>query len=111
MIMQPVALFSLFALCLSTFALAEPALAEASSTAGCIEVRVGEYRAPDFNCLSQQMSNPQGAAAARKNQQAMNPGIDKRAPNALGLATPAATSVRMGNAFGNSVKPQRPPVP
>lgn len=109
--MQPVALFSLFALCLSSFALAQPVHSESAPPAGCIEVKVGEYRAPDYNCLSQQMSNPQGTTAARKNQQAMNPGIDKRAPNSIGLATPAATSVRMGNTFGNSVKPQRPPLP
>ncbi len=109
--MQPVALFSVFTLCLSMLALAKPAQAETAPLAGCIEVKVGEYRAPDYNCLSQQMSNSQGAAAARKNQQAMNPGIDKRAPNAIGLATPAATRVRMGNTFGNSVKPQRPPAP
>ena len=109
--MHAAALFSLFALGLSAFALVQPVHAETAPTAGCIEVKVGEYRAPDYNCLSQQMSNPQGTAAVRKNQQAMNPGIDKRAPNAIGLATPAATSVRMGNTFGSSVKPQRPPAP
>ena len=49
------------------------------------------------------------AAAAQKNQEAMNVPINKRPPNQVGLATPAATSTRMGNTFGTSVKPQRPP--
>ncbi|WP_246218949.1 hypothetical protein [Pseudomonas izuensis] len=84
-------------------------LAQAQEPLGCVDVSVGGYRAPDYSCLSQQMgNNPQGAAAARNNQEGMNVPIDKRPPNQLGLATPAATSTRMGNTFGTSVKPQRP---
>jgi hypothetical protein len=76
---------------------------------GCVEVSVGGYKAPDYGCLSQQMgNNPEGAAAARKNQEAINDPVSKRPPNQMGLATPAATSTRMGNTFGTSVKPQRP---
>jgi len=41
----------------------------------------------------------------------MNVPVNERAPNSIGLATPAATGVRMGNTFGTSVKPQRPPTP
>lgn len=78
----------------------------------CIEVTVGGYRTADYNCLSRQMGNdPQAAAAAQRTQEALNVPVNKRAPNSIGLATPAATSVRMGNTFGTSVKPQRPPVP
>lgn len=81
----------------------------AAEPLGCVEVSVGGYKAPDYNCLSQQMgNNPEGAAAAQKNQDAMNDPVSKRPPNQLGLATPAATSTRMGNTFGTSVKPQRP---
>ncbi|WP_336346892.1 hypothetical protein [Pseudomonas monsensis] len=77
---------------------------------GCVKVTVGGYKAPNYDCLSQQMgNNPQGAAAAEKNQQALNVPVNKRPPNQVGLATPAATSTRMGNTFGTSVKPQRPP--
>ncbi|WP_212627359.1 hypothetical protein [Pseudomonas sp. PP3] len=87
-------------------------LAQAEEPLGCVDVSVGGYKAPDYNCLSQQMgNNPQGAAAAQKNLEAMNVPINKRPPNQVGLATPAATSTRMGNTFGTSVKPQRPPVP
>ncbi|MGE8150380.1 hypothetical protein ACQKP5_03915 [Pseudomonas vancouverensis] len=87
-------------------------LAQAEEASGCVEVQVAGYKAPDYNCLSQQMgNNPEGAAAAQKNREAMNVPIDKRPPNQVGLATPAATSTRMGNTFGTSVKPQRPPTP
>ena len=87
-------------------------LAQAEEPLGCVDVSVGGYKAPDYNCLSQQMgNNPDGAAAAQKNLEAMNVPINKRPPNQVGLATPAATSTRMGNTFGTSVKPQRPPAP
>lgn len=106
--MQPVSALSFIAL---VFMAAPPsAHAQTPPTQGCIEVKVGQYTAPDYNCLSQKMGNAQGAAAQRKNQEAINLGVEKRAPNSLGLATPAATSVRMGNTFGTSVTPQRPPV-
>ena len=82
--------------------------AEAPST-GCTEVNVDGYKAPDYGCLSQQMgNNPQAAKAAQKNREAQNVPVDKRPANQIGLSTPAATSVRMGNTFGTSVKPQRP---
>ena len=87
-------------------------LAQAEEPLGCVDVSVGGYKAPDYNCLSQQMgNNPEGVAAAQKNLEAMNVPINKRPPNQVGLATPAATSTRMGNTFGTSVKPQRPPAP
>lgn len=84
--------------------------AHAEQPLGCVEVTVGGYKAPNYDCLSQQMgNNPDGAAAAQKNQEAMNVPVNKRPPNQVGLATPAATATRMGNTFGTSVKPQRPP--
>ena len=77
---------------------------------GCVEVTVGGYKAPNFDCLSQQMgNNPDGVAAAQKREETLNVPVHKRPPNQVGLATPAATSTRMGNTFGTSVKPQRPP--
>ncbi|MGA5585411.1 hypothetical protein ACPCHW_03965 [Pseudomonas siliginis] len=83
--------------------------AQAEEPLGCVEVTVGGYKAPNYDCLSQQMgNNPDGAAAAQKNMEALNVPVRKRAPNQVGLATPAATSTRMGNTFGTSVKPQRP---
>ncbi|WP_339419748.1 MULTISPECIES: hypothetical protein [unclassified Pseudomonas] len=75
----------------------------------CAEVTVDGYKAPDYGCLSHQMGNDTNATkATQKNREAQNISIEKRLPNKVGLATPAATSVRMGNTFGTSVKPQRP---
>ena len=87
-----------------------PLLGHAETAAGtCAEVSVDGYKAPDYGCLSQQMGNDTNATkAAKKNREAQNLPIEKRPPNAEGLSTPAATSVRMGNTFGTSVKPQRP---
>ena len=87
-----------------------PLTVHADSTASsCTEVAVDGYKAPDYGCLSQQMGNDTNATkAAQKNREAQNIGVEKRLPNKVGLATPAATSVRMGNTFGTSVKPQRP---
>jgi len=84
-------------------------MAQAAEPLGCVEVSVAGYKAPDYNCLSRQMgNNPEGTAAAKSNQEAQDVPVDKRPPNQLGLATPAATSTRMGSTFGTSVKPQRP---
>jgi len=84
----------------------------AEEAPACIEVTVGGYKTPDYACLSRQMGNdPQAATAAQRAQEALNVPVNERAPNSLGLATPAATGVRMGNTFGTSVKPQRPAVP
>ncbi|KJZ51758.1 hypothetical protein [Pseudomonas marginalis] len=87
-----------------------PLLAHADNVpGGCAEVSVDGYKAPDYSCLSQQMGNDTHATkAAKKNREAQTIPVEKRLPNKVGLATPAATSVRMGNTFGTSVKPQRP---
>jgi len=86
--------------------------AQGEEAPACSEVIVGGYKTPDYHCLSRQMGNdPQAGAAAQHLQEGLNVPIDKRAPNSIGLATPAATGVRMGNTFGTSVKPQRPPAP
>ncbi|WP_460136703.1 hypothetical protein [Pseudomonas sp. S1_E04] len=87
-----------------------PLLAHAEKApGGCTEVTVDGYKAPNYGCLGQQMGNDTNAAkAAKKNREAQNLSVEKRQPNAVGLSTPAATGVRMGNTFGTSVKPQRP---
>ncbi|MCF5723776.1 hypothetical protein [Pseudomonas syringae] len=87
-----------------------PLFAHADKAAStCTEVSVDGYKAPDYGCLSQQMgSDTNTTKAAKKNREAQTMTVDKRAPNAVGLSTPAATRVRMGNTFGTSVKPQRP---
>ncbi|MBC2656170.1 hypothetical protein H7A76_12050 [Pseudomonas sp. MSSRFD41] len=101
--------FSLYAAGLLLSVLPWAAQAE-EAREGCVEVSVGGYKAPDYNCLSRQMGNdPQATKAARANAEAMRKPVEKRPPNQLGLSTPAATGVRMGNTFGNSVTPQQRP--
>jgi len=87
-----------------------PLLAHAETAAkGCTDVTVDGYKARDYGCMSQQMGNdPDAAKAAQKNREAQNVPVQKRPPNQVGLSTPAATSIRMGNTFGTAVKPQRP---
>jgi hypothetical protein len=74
----------------------------------CISVRVGDYKTPSYDCLTQQMLGPENRAAAQKNHDAQVFDVSKRAPNQLGLFNQSATSIRMGNQFGVSVNPQRP---
>lgn len=100
---SPFLLLMLLPLCLHA--------AESESDQGCINVEVNGYKALSYECLSQQLANPEGTAATRHNQEAMNVPIHQRAPNQLGLFNQSATQIRMGNAFGNSVTPQRPQRP
>lgn len=75
---------------------------------GCIIVKVGDYKTPSYDCLTQQMLGPENRAAAQKNRDAQAFDVSKRASNQLGLFNQSATSIRMGNQFGTSVNPQRP---
>lgn len=76
----------------------------------CAEVTVNGVRAPSYDCLTQKLqptAPPQGADGT---QPALaSEAIVQRPSNQLGLFNRAATSTRMGNTFGTSVYPQRPP--
>lgn len=87
-----------------------PVMAHAEDAAkGCADVSVDGYRAPDYECLSQQMGKDTTTAkAAQQGREGINAPVEKRPPNQIGLSTPAATRVRMGNTFGTSATPQRP---
>jgi hypothetical protein len=76
---------------------------------GCIDVQVGQARALAYDCLTQTLRGGDQRAAERLREQT-DPAqqLRRRSPNQLGLATPAATSTRMGSGFGVSVVPQRP---
>ncbi|GAA4322156.1 hypothetical protein GCM10023144_01910 [Pigmentiphaga soli] len=74
----------------------------------CFDVEVNGQRAQSYECLTQKMMpapQPQGDAQATMRSEQ----IAQRPANQLGLANRAATAVRMGNTFGKSVYPQRPP--
>lgn len=87
-----------------------PVFAEQREPAqGCIDVQVGQARALAYGCLTEQLKGgtPQAAKGLRDQ---LDPArqLQRKAPNQMGLATPAATSTRMGNSFGTSAVPQRP---
>lgn len=80
--------------------------------ASCAEVTVNGVRAPSFECLTQKLQpRPQLQLQGPGDAQAglASEGIVLRPSNQLGLFNRAATSTRMGNTFGTSVYPQRPP--
>ena len=78
---------------------------------GCVEVEAHGKRAPSMSCLSEKLlpnSNTlNGPPPALSGAEA----IVQRPSNQLGLYNRAALEHRMGNAFGKSVTPQRPPAP
>ncbi|MFC7286797.1 hypothetical protein ACFQPC_01995 [Herminiimonas glaciei] len=86
----------------------EPAAPAATGTAACVEVEVDGVRTPSYNCLSQKLQ-PKATPNSTIPPQMGSEAIVQRPSNQLGLFNRAATSNRMGNTFGTSVYPQRPP--
>jgi hypothetical protein len=92
----------------------EASLPEVNVSASCLEVEVevdGQRAPPSFECLTSKLS-PQ-PADEKAQRQALGPlaseAIIQRPSNQLGLFNRAATGHRMGNQFGISAFPQRPP--
>lgn len=88
---------------------AQPGIGDAPR---CAEVTVNGVRAPSFECLTLKL---QPRAQLQIPGDAPQPGLASegivlRPSNQLGLFNHAATSTRMGNTFGTSVYPQRPPL-
>lgn len=81
----------------------------AAAADGCVEVDVAGHKEQSLACLSEKLLPParakKGPAAAPSAAEA----IAQRPSNQIGLYNRAATEHRMGNAFGKSVTPQRPP--
>lgn len=96
-------------------ALASPVLASEpidrpkGGAPSCIEVEVDGARAPSYACLSERLRPTEGARAPQ-DATLGSEAIVQRPGNQLGVFNRAATGHRMGNTFGNSVYPQRPPV-
>nr|AGS50298.1 hypothetical protein [uncultured bacterium Ele45G2]AIF26548.1 hypothetical protein [uncultured bacterium fosmid pJB45G2] len=86
---------------------AKPSAKPAGTSDGaCIDTEVNGYRALSYDCLNQKMAP---AATARPAPQLESEAITQRPPNQMGLPTPATIGNRMGNTFGTSAYPQRPP--
>ncbi len=95
-----------FALAASLAGLAQGAAAEASA---CIAVEVDGQRAPpSADCLTQKLA-PRAGAARPAGAALAAEAIVQRPSNQLGLFNRAATGHRMGDQFGRSAFPQRPP--
>ena len=76
----------------------------------CVEVTVNGERTPSYACLTQKLRPAAPARTAGDAPPGMaSEAITQRPSNQLGLFNRAATGHRMGNAFGTSVYPQRPP--
>lgn len=74
----------------------------------CIDIEVNGERVRDYDCLSGLLM-PSTGDAARSPAQLRSEEVARRPSTALGLANPEATRQRMGNTFGKSTLPQRPP--
>ncbi|WP_022973039.1 hypothetical protein [Xanthomonas maliensis] len=91
--------------------LAARALAGSSDAAAppiCVEVQIGQHRSGQLSCLNQQLRD--SVARARAVPSATAPPV-AGTPIALGQPTPAALRQRYGQAYGQSLQPQRPPAP
>ena len=76
----------------------------------CVEVTVNGERTPSYACLTQKLRPAAPARTAGDAPPGMaSEAITQRPSNQLGLFNRAATGHRMGNTFGTSVYPQRPP--
>lgn len=99
------------ALALALWAAMASALADEpqDGPARCVEVEVDGARAPaSFACLSERL-RPSAAPSQPRDATLGSEAIVQRPGNQLGVFNRAATSHRMGNTFGTSVYPQRPP--
>jgi len=90
---------------------AESVPAQAKTEPNCIEVEVNGQRTPAYDCLTEKLSTTAASAnRGRPDPRLKSEQIATRPANEIALFNRAATSQRMGNTFGESVHPQRPPV-
>ena len=78
---------------------------------GCVEVELNGQRAPSMSCLSEKLLPNSNTVNRPPPTLSGAEAIVQRPSNQLGLYNRAALEHRMGNAFGKSVTPQRPPAP
>jgi hypothetical protein len=75
----------------------------------CVDVEIGGDRSAYFKCLNEQIQKK--VEHEHGTPQPTAP-IDAQSPsNQVGTANDAAAREKMGNAFGKSATPQRPPKP
>lgn len=106
--MRRLALIVVLALSAAASAAAQPRRLPASApqSTPCVRVRIGNDEAGRWSCLNQALQAEVAKVGPVVNTD--HPG-DALAPIGKGLATPAATKQRLGNQYGKSIVPQRPP--
>lgn len=87
----------------------QAASARKPADSACVDVEVNGYRALSYECLNAQIAPAPNAP--RDNPALASQDIVSRPGNQIGQFNRAATSNRMGNTFGASARPQRPPRP
>ncbi|KHA79498.1 hypothetical protein NC77_07285 [Janthinobacterium lividum] len=78
---------------------------------GCVDVEVNGQRAPSMSCLNEKLLPNSNEIKRQPPALSGAEAAVQRPSNQLGLYNRAALEHRMGNAFGKSVTPQRPPAP
>lgn len=78
---------------------------------GCVEVEANGQRAQSMSCLNEKLLPNSNALNRPPPALSGAEAVMQRSSNQLGLYNRAALEHRMGNAFGKSVTPQRPPTP
>ena len=78
---------------------------------GCVEVEVNGQRAQSMSCLNEKLLPNSNTMNRQPPALSGAEAVMQRPSNQLGLYNRAALEHRMGNAFGKSVTPQRPPTP
>jgi hypothetical protein len=93
---------------------AEPVIlppVKVEATPSCVDVQVEGARSLSFDCLNQELKD------AAQDHPDTAPAVSAKdvtgtgAPTQVGTFSYTGTSIRMGNAFGHSATPQRPPAP
>lgn len=75
----------------------------------CVDVQIGNDRTPYLNCLNEELMK--SVQREHGTPQPIAPLGATSSPNQIGTFNEAAARQRMGNAFGISPIPQRPPKP
>ncbi|MEF2270351.1 hypothetical protein OPV09_00690 [Janthinobacterium sp. TB1-E2] len=78
---------------------------------GCVEVEVSGQRTQSMSCLNEKLLPNSNTMNRQPPALSGAEAVMQRPSNQLGLYNRAALEHRMGNAFGKSVTPQRPPAP
>ena len=81
------------------------------TTPSCVDVQVQDARSLSFDCLNQTLKDAAQEHADTAPAVSAKDVTGSGAPTTVGTFSYTATSIRMGNAFGHSATPQRPPAP